>query len=72
MTNILLKLSLWLIIAVGLVALSLSIRGALTASWLPALGVFFIFIGFNGFASLRITNLEKMIKEMKEKERKMA
>lgn len=66
MTNTLLKLSLWLSIAVGFVAVSLAIRGALTASWLPALGVFFIFIGFNGFASLRITKLEEMLKEMKQ------
>jgi hypothetical protein len=70
MTNFLQKFSLWLSIAVGLLALTLSIRGSLGASWQAALGVFFIFIGLNGFLSLRIKKVEEMIKEMKEKNAK--
>jgi hypothetical protein len=67
MTNLLLKLSLWLCIAVGLSAVVLSTREASGANFQPALGVFFIFIGLSGLTNLRITKVEEMIKEMKEK-----
>jgi hypothetical protein len=53
-----------LCIAVGLWTVILSIRGELTATWQPALGVVFIVIGLNGFTSLRISKLEKTIKDM--------
>ena len=70
MMKLLMQISLWLCIAVGLVVVMLSIRGAHSANSQPALGVFLIFIGLNGFASLRITKLEKILKEMKEKNEK--
>ncbi len=67
MTNVLMKFSLWLSIAVGLCAVVLSIRVPFSANYQPALGVFLIFIGLSGFTNLRITKVEEMIREMKEK-----
>jgi hypothetical protein len=70
MMKLLMQISLWLCIAVGLVVVSLSIRAAPSANGQAALGVFLIFIGLNGFVSLRVTKLEEMLKEMKEKNEK--
>jgi len=39
----------------------------ISTNWQAALGVFLIFLGFNGFISLRLTKVEEMIKEMKKK-----
>jgi len=67
MTNVLMKFSLWLCVAVGLWAVVLSIRVPSGANYQAALGIFIILIGLNGFTNLRITKVEEMIREMKEK-----
>jgi hypothetical protein len=56
--------SYWVSIGAGLSILILSIRGKLNANWGAALGVFLIFLGLNGFTSLRIARLEEAIKKM--------
>jgi hypothetical protein len=60
----------WLGIAVGLWTVILSIRGAFSAPWGAALGVFMIVIGLNGFITVRITKLEETIIELKKKNEK--
>ena len=67
MTNLLMKFALWFCIAVGLWATVLSIRVPSSANYQPALGVFLILIGLNGFSNLRITKVEDMIRKLKEK-----
>jgi hypothetical protein len=61
------KVSFWISIAVGLWILILSIRGAFSANWGAALGVFLIVLGLNGFTSLRIAKLEEAAKETRKK-----
>lgn len=54
-------------IAVGLWTVLMSIRERPGVNWEPALGVFFILIGFNGFTAVRLLRLEKAVKELREK-----
>jgi hypothetical protein len=60
------RLASWLAIIVGFVAFALAIREKIPVID-AALGVFIMFVGLNGFTSLRIAKLEATVKELKEK-----
>ena len=59
------KLAYVCVVVFGFIILSFSIYGQIaSAPYEAAVGVFFMMLGFNGFISLRITQLEKTIEEI--------
>lgn len=58
-----LKISGWLGVVFGLALTIMATRTNPSASG-PALGVFFIFLGFNAFTQLRISKLEKALQKL--------
>jgi hypothetical protein len=59
----------WACIVLGVTTMTLAIQGALTATWHPALGVLFIVVGLNGFATMRLARLEKMMEDARSSRR---
>lgn len=60
------KLTYICVVVFGFIILSLSIYGQIAnAPYEAAMGVFFMMVGFSGFISLRITQLEKAIEEIR-------
>lgn len=60
-----LKISGWLGVLGGLALTILATRTNPSASG-PALGVFFIFLGFNAFTQLRISKVEETLQKLEE------
>lgn len=58
------KFACWFAIGIGFAIFTLATSGRVAANG-AALGVFMIFIGLNGFTSIRIAKLEETVKEMK-------
>jgi len=56
-----------LVIVVGLATLVLAIRDRGSPAFQPALGVFLMFIGFNGFTSVRFSQIQERLAKLEEK-----
>jgi hypothetical protein len=65
------NISYTLVIIVGFIELILVSRNEVIAT-IPAICVFMILLGLNGFTHLRIAKLEEVIKEMKKDKEKMS
>ena len=64
------KLASWFIIAVGFITFILAVSENVTATR-AAFGVFLLFLGFNGFYSLRFTQLEGRVAQLEETVKQM-